>query len=176
MTKTTQTRTSDAPLAFGLGSNVGDREAILGRAIDELRRLFGPLRIAPLYRSAPLSPIAQPDFLNTVALAPVPQTRPVEILALVKALEQRCGRRGGVRWGPRPLDIDLLLCGNEQCRRPELTLPHPRLRERRFVLEPLARIAPGLCLPPDGAAVGELLKQVADQVLEEIPWPAGQWL
>lgn len=84
---------------------------------------------------------------------------PGDLLALCKALERAAGRRRSVRFGPRPLDIDLLLYGDLQLHTPELTLPHPRLRERRFVLEPLAEIAPDLRVPPDGATVRELLER-----------------
>ncbi len=78
-------------------------------------------------------------------------------MALAKALELEAGRRRTVRFGPRPLDVDLLLWDDLVLDRPELILPHPRLRERRFVLEPLAEIAPDLRIPPDGARVADLL-------------------
>ena len=129
---------------------------------------MGPLRIAPLYRSAALSPFSQPAFLNTAVLART--TLPADaVLAVAKALELAAGRRrsvSSVRFGPRPLDIDLLLYGDLQSAAPELTLPHPRLRERRFMLEPLAALAPDLRVPPDGATVRELLERVRDQAVE----------
>jgi 2-amino-4-hydroxy-6-hydroxymethyldihydropteridine diphosphokinase len=117
------------------------------------------LRVASLYRSLPVSPVPQPDFLNTAALAHT-SLGPEEVLALAKALELAAGRRRGLRFGPRPLDIDLLLYGDRQSGDPELTLPHPRLAERRFMLEPLAEIAPDLPVPPDGVTVAELLARV----------------
>ena len=104
----------------------------------------------------------QPDFLNTAALAHT-SLGPEEVLALAKALELAAGRRRGLRFGPRPLDIDLLLYGDRQSRDPELTLPHPRLAERRFMLEPLAEIAPDLQVPPDGVTVAELLARVSGE-------------
>lgn len=82
------------------------------------------------------------------------------MLAVCKALEREAGRRKGVRFGPRPLDVDIVLWGDRVSDRPELTLPHPRLRERRFVLEPLAGIAPDLRVPPDGVTVRELLERL----------------
>lgn len=97
---------------------------------------------------------------------------PGELLALAKALELAAGRRRGARFGPRPLDVDLLLYGDLQSAAPELTLPHPRLRERRFVLEPLAEIAPDLPVPPDGARVRELLARLPPGPVERIDWPA----
>jgi 2-amino-4-hydroxy-6-hydroxymethyldihydropteridine diphosphokinase len=148
-------------------------ERTLGRALRQLEASLGPLRIASLYRSVPVSPVAQPDFLNTAALAHT-TLEPEAVLALAKALEWAAGRRRGVRFGPRPLDIDLLLYGDRQSSAPELTLPHPRLRERRFMLEPLAEIAPGWLVPPDGVPVRELLSRLSRQgdttVLERIDW------
>ena len=93
------------------------------------------------------------------------------MLALGKALERAAGRRDGPRFGPRPLDVDLLIYGDERRDDPELTLPHPRLRERGFVLAPLAEIAPDLRLPPDGASVAELLARLGPvEGLERIGW------
>jgi 7,8-dihydro-6-hydroxymethylpterin-pyrophosphokinase len=85
---------------------------------------------------------------------------------VAKALERAAGRRHGVRFGPRPLDIDLLLYGDLRSSTPELTLPHPRLRERRFMLEPLAALAPDWPVPPDGVTVRELLQRVRGQAVE----------
>ena len=90
---------------------------------------------------------------------------PGELLALAKALELAAGRRRGERFGPRPLDVDLLLYGDLQSSAPELTLPHPRLRERRVVLEPLAEIAPDLRIPPDGAKARDLLARLPPEPL-----------
>ena len=96
---------------------------------------------------------------------------PGELLALAKALELAAGRRRGARFGPRPLDVDLLLYGDLQSSAPELTLPHPRLHERRFVLEPLAEIAPDWRVPPDGARVDDLLARLPPgEVVERIGW------
>jgi len=115
----------------------------------------------------------QPDFLNTAAVAHA-ALPPDLVLALAKALELEAGRRRGVRFGPRPLDIDLLVHGDLVSGFPELTVPHPRLRERRFVLEPLAEIAPDLAIPPDGARVADLLARLGeplgDDRLERIAW------
>jgi 2-amino-4-hydroxy-6-hydroxymethyldihydropteridine diphosphokinase len=151
------------PVALALGGNEGtpgEIQETLARALQHLEASLGHLRVASLYRTAPVSPVPQPDFLNTAALART-ALPPEEILALAKALELAAGRRRGVRFGPRPLDIDLLLYGGLQSDAPELTLPHPRLRERRFMLEPLAEIAPDLSVPPDGRTVAELLAQLA---------------
>ncbi len=124
--------------------------------------------MAPLYRTAPISPYPQADFLNTVILANLPTdtaSSPHEILNQIKALERRTGRLGRERDRPRTLDIDLLLFGdlvypptsNPDPSDHELILPHPRMRCRRFVLAPLNDLVPDLRLPPDGARVSDLL-------------------
>lgn len=126
--------------------------------------------MAPLYRSAAVSPIAQPDFLNTVAVARS-ELAPEELLRFAKELERAAGREEGPRWGPRPLDVDLLLVGELQRRDGDLELPHPRLRERSFVLAPLADLLPDLPLPPDGRPVRELLAELpADSTLRRVAW------
>jgi 2-amino-4-hydroxy-6-hydroxymethyldihydropteridine diphosphokinase len=169
-------------VALALGGNVDGRidgrrapvERTLAWALRQLEASLGPLRVASLYRTRPISPIAQPDFLNTAALAST-SLPPAAVLALAKALELAAGRRPGPRFGPRPLDIDLLLHGDHRSDLPELTLPHPRLRERRFVLAPLAEIAPDLAVPPDGARVADLLARLGDadpeDGVERIAWP-----
>jgi 2-amino-4-hydroxy-6-hydroxymethyldihydropteridine diphosphokinase len=144
-------------------------ERTLRQALRQLAASLGPLTIASLYRSAPVSPVAQPDFLNTAAVAHT-ALEPEAVLALAKALEWAAGRRRGVRFGPRPLDIDLLLYGDRQSAVPELTLPHPRLHERRFMLQPLAEIAPEWPVPPDGVTVRELLSRLGDTALERLDW------
>jgi 2-amino-4-hydroxy-6-hydroxymethyldihydropteridine diphosphokinase len=139
-------------------------------ALRRLEEALGPLRIASLYRTAAVSPVPQPDYLNTAVLASA-SLEPGELLALAKALELAAGRRRGARFGPRPLDVDLLLYGDRQSSAPELMLPHPRLRERRFVLEPLAEIAPDLRIPPDSARVRDLLAALPPgQVVQRIGW------
>lgn len=126
--------------------------------------------MAPLFRSAPLPPTDQPDFLNT-ALTGRTTLPPEDLLALAKALELAAGRTRGERFGPRPLDIDLVLYGDRVSDAPELTLPHPRLRERRFMLAPLAEVAPAMAVPPTGATVLELLERLdADGGVELVGW------
>lgn len=152
-------------MALALGGNLGPVARTLRSARRHLEAALGPLQAAPLYRTAAVSPIPQPDYLNTAVLGRT-SLPPDAVLALAKALERAAGRRAGPRFGPRPLDIDLLLWGDLVLPYPELTLPHPRLRGRRFVLEPLAALAPGLAIPPDGKTVRELLAAVADQRVE----------
>lgn len=129
----------------------------LGDALDRLAALLGPLAVASLYRTAPVSDLPQPDYLNTAAVGET-ALPPEEILRLGQELERRAGRRpGGPRDAPRPLDVDLLVYGDLVRADPALTLPHPRLAERGFVLVPLAEVAPGLRVPPAGRTVAELL-------------------
>lgn len=140
-------------------------------ALAELSRRLGPLTVAPLYRSAPVSPIPQPPYLNSVALLRS-ELSPEALLDLTQQLERAAGRVAGPRWGPRQLDIDLLIYGDRCRRAAELTLPHPRLRERAFVLAPLADLAPDLQLPPDGRRVRELLAALPAQAraIERVSW------
>lgn len=139
-------------------------------ALDRLGAALESMRVASLYRSPAVSPIEQPDYLNT-ALVGRTELEPEELLALAKSLEWLAGRRPGPRFGPRPLDIDLLVHGELVREAAELTLPHPRLAERRFYLEPLTEVAPDLPVPPAGATVVELLAATPDdQVLTEVGW------
>jgi 2-amino-4-hydroxy-6-hydroxymethyldihydropteridine diphosphokinase len=164
-------------VALALGGNLpgpqGAAASTLAWALRQLAASLGPLRVASLYRSRPVSPVPQPDYLNTAAVGRT-ALPPDAVLALAKALELAAGRRRGVRFGPRPLDIDLLVYGDRRSDAAELTLPHPRLRERRFVLAPLAEIAPDLRLPPDGATAAELLARLGDageaDAVERIDW------
>lgn len=148
-------------VALGLGSNVGNLEDNLIGAIRELERSLDSVTVAPPYRSQPVSSLAQDPFLNT-AVTGSTRLAADELLSVTKALEREAGRRRGPRFGPRPLDIDLLVYGDLVLHTPELCIPHPRLRERRFYLAPLADIAPHLPVPPDAATIVELLERLDD--------------
>jgi 2-amino-4-hydroxy-6-hydroxymethyldihydropteridine diphosphokinase len=156
-------------IAIGLGSNLGARESRLAEAIRSLVMVISQIRVGRLYESAPLGGDEQPRYLNS---ALVGRTHlPAEpLLAVLKFLERRAGRVHGPRWGPRTLDLDLLLYGTELAARPELSLPHPGLRTRAFVLAPLADIAPSLAIPPDGATVAALLARLGSEDLERRDW------
>ncbi len=145
--------------ALALGSNRGPSEALLRQAVRRLAPWFEDLRVASLYVTRPVSPISQPDFSNTAVCGRTGLAAD-DLLALGKRLELAAGRRPGPRHGPRELDVDLLVYGDRVSALPELTLPHPRLRERRFFLAPLAEIAPRLAVPPDGTTVAELLARL----------------
>lgn len=163
-------------MALALGGNLGDVETTLRSALGRLAAALGPLDVASLYRTAAVSPVPQPDFWNTAVLAST-ALPPAAVLALAKSLELAAGRRPGVRFGPRPLDVDLLIHGGRVADAPELTLPHPRLAGRRFVLAPLAEIAPALPVPPTGVTVAELLARLGpmgpEDRVERVRWSGG---
>ena len=156
------------PCFIALGANLGDPVATVQAAILALRELPQTEFVAAssLYRTAPVGLRHQPDFINAVveliAVAPAPT-----LLQALFEIEARFGRRRSVKNAPRTLDLDLLLYGDELSDDPDLTLPHPRLHERAFVLAPLAEIAPQLVIPGRGA-VAELLLRCADQQIEKI--------
>ena len=141
-----------ATLAYiGIGSNLADPVTQVTGAITALARLPGSRRVAysPLYRSEPVGPAGQPDYINAAAAI---ETRlsPEALLQALQALEAASGRVRDVRWGPRTLDLDILMYGDLRRTDPSLTLPHPCLHQRRFVLEPLIAIAPELVVPELG--------------------------
>ena len=131
---------------IGLGSNLGDRE----RLIREAAELIGATRVSSVNETEPWGYANQPMFLNAVAEVdtPLPARRLLDHLLDV---ERRLGReRVGARWGPRTIDLDLLLYGEEAIDEPGLVVPHPRLLRREFVLKPLAELVPSLKIPGDG--------------------------
>jgi 2-amino-4-hydroxy-6-hydroxymethyldihydropteridine diphosphokinase len=141
---------------IGLGSNLGDRERNL---LDAVRRLeeIGLVRVSAFRDTDPVGVVDQPVFLNAVAELET-ELRPRELLARLLQIERELGRNREQeqRWGPRTIDLDLLLYGDEVIDEPGLTVPHPRVAERRFVLEPLHELAPDLVLP-DGRPIKDLL-------------------
>ena len=148
---------------IGLGANLGDRAATLDAAIGKLDELAGTrvLRRSDLYESAAVGLTQQPDFLNCVAEL-ASELEPRALLAQLQAIEELLGRVRRFRNAPRTCDLDLLLYGDRVIDQAGLQVPHPRLGERRFVLEPLAELAPGLRLP-DGRVVSDLLAAARGQ-------------
>jgi 2-amino-4-hydroxy-6-hydroxymethyldihydropteridine diphosphokinase len=140
----------------GLGSNLGDRKRNLHEAVERLREV-GLVRVSAFRDTDPVGVVAQPNFLNAVAELSS-DLSPRELLDRLLEIERALGRdrTKEERWGPRTIDLDLLLYGDKVIDEPGLTLPHPRLAERRFVLEPLNELAPDLVLP-DGRPIKDLL-------------------
>jgi len=126
---------------LSLGSNLGDREASLRTAISRLEEIGRPVAVSSFYETEPVDFRAQPWFLNCV-VALETEKMPRQLLSAVLNLEHSMGRQRAERRGPRNIDIDVLLFGSSVIDLPSLTVPHPRLHERRFVLEALAEIAP----------------------------------
>ena len=143
----------------GIGSNLGEPERQIGSALEELAVEDGIelVAVSTLRETEPVGYADQPNFLNGAAKIET-ELPPGELLARLLAIESRLGRvRGeGPRFGPRTIDLDLLLYGSETIDEPGLTVPHPRLAERRFVLEPLAELAPLLEVPGLGSVQGLL--------------------
>jgi 2-amino-4-hydroxy-6-hydroxymethyldihydropteridine diphosphokinase len=147
-------------VAVGLGSNLGDREAHLAFAFDRLAALFSNLRISTTYDTLPVDvPDLQPRFLNAAAVGEtILGAR--EVLVVLLAIERERGRERPFPGAARTLDLDLLLYGSAVLHEPGLTIPHPHFRDRRFVLEPLAEIAPDLRDPVTSMTVVELLERL----------------
>jgi len=137
------------PAYVALGSNLDDPRVQVERALDALAGVSDSLLVlrSSLYRSRPLGPVEQPDFVNAVA-GLLTALSPAALLAELQVLEVRLGRkRPVVRWGPRRIDLDLLVHGTSRCDEPGLALPHPGIADRAFVLVPLAEIAADLAVP-----------------------------
>lgn len=145
---------------IGLGANLSDPLAQIDWAITALADLPDSHleAVAPRYRSRPMGPGCQPDYINTAARLRT-ALQPLPLLRQLQRLEDLRGRTREIRWGPRTLDLDLLLYGDHSVSTPELTLPHPGLDVRNFVLAPLLDLDPQLCLP-DGSRIASLLARV----------------
>lgn len=157
------------PAYVGLGSNLGDSQAMLERAIAGLGRVpqTRVVLISPFYRTRPFGPVDQGDFLNA-AVALLTRRSPTELWRALRALEIELGRQPArVRWGPREIDLDLLVHGAERLEGPELLLPHPGISERDFVLYPLRDIAAAMNVPGLGR-VDELAARVVNRGIEQV--------
>lgn len=158
----------------GLGSNLQDPQAQLRLALDGLNRLPDTrvIKCSDYYLTQPVGPVPQADFVNAVCELET-ALQPLALLRQLLALEARAGRRreGVVRWGPRVLDLDLLVYDQEVINEPELILPHPHLTERAFVLIPFAEIAPYVHVPGKGR-VADLVKAVSSAGVARLPGTA----
>lgn len=148
---------------LSLGSNTGDRAALLQSALDALPEAgVEVVRTSSLYETEPQDYLHQPWFLNLVAECRT-KLFPLQMLARLKKIEARLGRKRVIAKGPRTIDIDIILFGNAVVRMPDLEIPHPRFRARRFVLAPLAELAPNLRDPVTKRTVADLLNDTLDQ-------------
>jgi 2-amino-4-hydroxy-6-hydroxymethyldihydropteridine diphosphokinase len=148
---------------IGLGSNLDDPLSQVRAALTELAQLPHTrlAAVSPLYRTPPMGPADQPDYINAVAALDT-ELEPLALLDQLQRIELQHGRLRTLRWGPRTLDLDLLLYGERVISNERLTVPHPGLRERPFVIFPLQAIAPGLVLP-DGTSLVSLAEKFAAQ-------------
>jgi 2-amino-4-hydroxy-6-hydroxymethyldihydropteridine diphosphokinase len=158
---------------LGLGSNLGDRTAYLRDAVHRIMAFLTIERVSQLYVAAPLGYVRDDAFVNAVVKATT-ELKPLELLHALRDVEHSMGRRRGVHFGPRQIDLDILFYGAAQIESLELTIPHPRLPQRAFVLKPLAEIAPDFMHPLLYYTIEQLLQDVddADQVQIYQPEPA----
>lgn len=144
---------------LSLGTNVGDREQNLERALFALRGVGTVTAVSPIYETKPWGVTDQPNFLNLCAAA-ITNLAPRPLLTTLKILERELGREPGLHWGPRIIDLDILFYNELIYHDEQLTIPHPLLAERAFVLVPLADIAPHLIHPQTNQTILELLAHV----------------
>ncbi|OPZ62945.1 MAG: 2-amino-4-hydroxy-6-hydroxymethyldihydropteridine pyrophosphokinase [Firmicutes bacterium ADurb.Bin506] len=154
---------SPCDVYFSLGSNLGDRADNLQRACGAMSEsgILSHLRASPVYETDPWGPVPQGPFLNCVVSARTCSS-PVEVLQMVRRIETELGRTRQVRWGPRTIDIDILLFGDETVDLAELQIPHPRMWERAFILIPLAELVPDMKVPGVGVTLREFAQGLAD--------------
>jgi 2-amino-4-hydroxy-6-hydroxymethyldihydropteridine diphosphokinase len=156
------------PAYIGIGSNLGDSLMRVRTAFDSLSRLPQCRLVARsrLYRTRPFGPVQQGDFINAVA-GLLTLLTPAALLTAIRGIEAAAGRVRAERWGPRTLDLDLLVFGNQRIATPDLQVPHPGVADRGFVLAPLVDIAPSLQVPDLGRAE-VLLRRLPDDGIAEV--------
>lgn len=145
----------------GVGSNLGDREFLIRKAVEAMRDLPRTLvvRVSSLYDTEPVGEVDQPAFLNAVVWLET-TLEPRELLWQLLLIEKRMGRVRSQRWGPRPIDLDLLFYDDRQIEEPDLTVPHPEATRRAFVLMPLLELDPDFVHPITGESIKKLIKRL----------------
>lgn len=154
---------------IGIGGNLQQPINTVLTAIAQLKHIEASeyLGASSLYRSKPMGPSDQPDYINAVVKLKT-HLSPLSLLDKLQALEQQQGRqRNGERWGPRTLDLDILLYGTEQLQHPRLTIPHYHMREREFVIHPLYQLQPDLVFD-DGVSLAQLIQQIPANGIEKL--------
>jgi len=152
--------------AIGLGSNLGDRRAHILEAAASLAEVGTLVRVSSLYETEPVGGPEQGEYLNAVAVVET-ELSAVDLLEHCRGIERAHGRERRERWGPRTLDLDLLLFGQTVIDEEDLRVPHPRMTERRFVLEPLLEVWPEATMP-DGTPLAGFLPDVSDQQVRKL--------
>lgn len=146
---------------IGIGSNVGDRKANCRKAVESLAEAGRIIGVSSLYYTEPVGYREQEDFVNAAAALETNRS-PIELLAICHALEDKMERRRTVRWGPRTIDLDILLYGDLIVDLPGLVIPHPSMAERKFVLAPLVELAPEALHPVLNKTMAQLLDELKD--------------
>lgn len=150
-------------ILLSLGSNVGDSVSILRTAIRmmEAVNVFDGVHASSMYSSEPWGNTDQQDFVNCCVRAAY-QGNPNTLMELIQIIEQACGKKAVVKWGEREIDIDIILCGQEIVDVPDLSIPHPHFRDRKFVLQPACEIVPNILDPVTGKTMQALLAECTD--------------
>ena len=153
-----------AEVFFGIGSNLGDRREMFRRALAEMFRIPQThfVALSPLYYTDPVDGAGPEEFLNGVARLDT-TLGPLELLGYIEIIEAMLGRKTKGDYGPRTIDLDILLFGDRVVDSARLVIPHPRMTERAFVLRPLDDLAPDFTVPPDGPTVAEFWRRLADK-------------
>jgi 2-amino-4-hydroxy-6-hydroxymethyldihydropteridine diphosphokinase/dihydroneopterin aldolase/2-amino-4-hydroxy-6-hydroxymethyldihydropteridine diphosphokinase len=144
---------------IGIGSNIGDKTANCQTAVECLAEAGQVISVSSFYYTEPVGYKEQEDFINAVAILETNRS-PVELLAICHVIEDRLGRRRTVRWGPRTVDLDIILYGDLVVNRPDLVIPHPLMAVRKFVLAPLVEIAPEVMHPVLNKTMIQLLREL----------------